>query len=172
MTQETTTPVVNNGYALDSVFFSPTTLAFYLGRHYDRAVAAGNWQTDARPVTAEVFDTYSKPPPEGKQRGVDELGSPAWVPVPPLNADQALKRLNRLIDGALNQVAYGWGYTKGIDNATTWATSANPQYAAEGKALATWRDAVWAWAEAVPAGTASIDNMPAAPTRPTTGAAA
>ena len=165
MTQE-----INNGYAPDSVFFSPTTLAFYLGRHYDRAVAAGNWQTDARPVPADVFDTYSKPPPDGYKRGIDELGNPAWVKLPPLTTEQARRLLNALVDGALNVFAAAWGYTQGIDNATTWTTSTNPQFAAEGQALATWRDTVWAWVETLPAGTTSIDNMPAAPTRPTTGA--
>jgi len=168
MTQDTAPEkLINAGLPADSIFFSPATRSFYLGRHYDRF--GDKWPSDAKRVTLEVFSQFAGTPPEGQMRGCDAKGNPMWVPIPAptLTAEQAAKVLNSAADSALDAVAKAWGYTKGIDNATTWATSTNPQFAAEGKALATWRDAVWAWVAAQPAGTTALDGMPAAPDRPT-----
>lgn len=160
--------IVNNGYADDSMFWSPTDLAFYPGRYYDRYKAAGTWPKDAISVTMDVFALYSAQPPTGHARGADADGSPMWVAVvaSAMSAEDAATLLSSRINGALDYVAKDWGYDKGIDNATTWSTSSNPQFAAEGKALAEWRDAVWVWVAAQPAGTVSRDGMPTPPDRP------
>jgi len=150
----------------DPMYWSPSKLAIYRLRWKDRYVAGTGWPSDVRLLTDEQFATFSANPPKTKVLGVDANGDPAWVDAPPLTNEQAAKLLNDRVNNALDYVAREWGYDKGIDNATTWSTSANPQFAAEGRALAQWRDAVWAWVIAQPAGTVSREGMPAQPDRP------
>lgn len=150
----------------DPLYFSPTTKIIYRLRWKDRYQTGIGWPADAKQLTDEQAATYSQIAPKGKMLGVDGDGNPTWTDLPPLTNEQASRILNSKLNDAMDQVAAAWGYNKGIDNATTWSNSKNPQFAAEGRALADWRDAVWDWAAAQPAGTISLVGAPAMPTRP------
>jgi hypothetical protein len=110
----------------------------------------------------------------------------AWVaagntatPVPGPTQSQLIASYEAAIQVALDTYAQSWGYDS-IVSAASYATSTNTKFAAEAAALISWRDEVWAWAEAyeaqVVAGTVTIPTnsaglsaaMPPAPTRPTT----
>lgn len=145
------------------MYFSPADAAFYAGSHWARH--GQRWPVDAVPVTEEQFRKFSGAPPLGKTRGAVD-GQPAWIDPPKLDDVQASKLFNFLIDNFLNSVASDWGYSKGIDNATTWSTSSDPQFAAEGAALAQYRDKVWSWASAQEAGKSNLEGIPSAPVRP------
>ena len=92
----------------------------------------------------------------------------------------ALAGVQQVYDDAtealLNQRAHSWGY-KNMSRATTYAASANPQWAAEAAALVAHRDAVWIAAYAIlqdvlnnvrPVPTLSdyLAELPTLPTRP------
>lgn len=154
----------------DPMYWSASKLAIFRLRWKARYEAGIGWPADAKLMDDTQFVTYSSNPPKGMTLGADANGDPVWVPPAPPSTEQAAKILNDRVNYALDYAAKEWGYDKGIDNATTWASSSNPQFAAEAKALATWRDAVWAWVLTQPPGTTSRDGMPAQPERPTTGA--
>lgn len=154
-------------FAEDAMYFSASTRMFYLGRHHARIGA--EWPLDARQVTMDQFKTFTGLEPEGHVRGCDDQWNPAWVPASPISGEEASKRFAGKIDSALDSLARSWGYSRGIDNATTWASSSDPQFSAEGKALNTWRDQVWTWASTLPSGTTTLDGMPPAPARPSAG---
>jgi hypothetical protein len=151
----------------EAIYFSPSNVAFYLGRH--RARFGSKWPADASVVSKATWVSFTGQPPLGTKLGVDDAGNPAWVTLPPPTDEEAKFLLSMNINCKLDTVAESWGYDKGIDNATTWMSSEDLQFAAEAKALNTWRDQVWAWALKQPAGTVSADGMPAAPTRPEVG---
>lgn len=146
-------------------YFSPTTSAFYQGDMYEDYAAGSGWPHDVVVATDQELVTFTQSNPMGKLRGTVD-GRPAWVAAPELSKEDKAKVLSDRVDQALNYTAAMWGYMKGIDNATTWSNSTNPQFAAEGHALSVYRDAVWAWVAAQPAGTDSRDGMPVPPTRP------
>lgn len=147
-----------------TMYFSPKTCAFYPGAYFSRYGIG--WPTDAVAVTDEVWSTFSASPPAGMIRGAVD-GVPAWTQrAEPSDEDKA-RALNNAVTSTLNDLSRSWGYTNGIDNATTWATSKNSQFAAEGSALSTYRDLVWDWVASQPAGTTNTTSMPVAPARPT-----
>ncbi|WP_336981857.1 MULTISPECIES: tail fiber assembly protein [unclassified Cedecea] len=56
-----------------------TFYPFSLRESYE---AAGTWPESFVEVEDEVFGMYSGLPPEGKMRGADSEGQPAWIDVP------------------------------------------------------------------------------------------
>lgn len=57
--------------------------AFYPVSMKDIYVAAGSWPEEGIEVSEEVFNTFSGISPDGKTRGQDDKGMPAWVDLPP-----------------------------------------------------------------------------------------
>lgn len=58
-----------------------------------------SWPTEYIEVTESVFTEFSATPPDGKIRGTDDDGMPAWVDIPPptkeeLSAAAELKKAN------------------------------------------------------------------------------
>lgn len=153
----------DNAIDPNRMYFSATTLAFYPGAMRDSYT---DWPEDATPVDQDVHVEFSTRTPSGKTRGADSGGNPIWVDIPPPTTQEAAAILAKRIDNALDYLAAQWGYSKGIDNAATWSVSTNPQFAAEGKALAVYRDEVWVWVSAQPPGTISREGMPEVPQRP------
>ncbi len=56
--------------------------AFYPVSMKDIYVAAGSWPEEGIEVSEEVFNTFSGISPDGKTRGQDDEGMPAWVDLP------------------------------------------------------------------------------------------
>jgi len=151
-----------------SLYWSAKTAGFYDGQFYDQYVNHSNWPSDCVPISQEIHAKYASGIPAGMTRGAGPDGMPAWVPLPPPTGAEAARAFNFKVDARLDAVAKLWGYSKGIDNATTWATSANPQFAAEGQALAAWRDKVWNWVASIDPATADVREIPKPPMRPGT----
>jgi len=93
----------------------------------------------------------------------------------PTTQADTIEIISREISSILDQGAKAWGYDS-IVSATSYASSANLQYAADAKALSDWRDTVWAWAiplfPSVVAGqdpAAFLQNIPKQPTQPVVG---
>lgn len=82
-------------------FYSPSANMFFpeaLRADYERA---GKWPKDVIEVTAEEWATFAlSEPTQGKRRGADEDGRPAWVPSPPEPADTRRARQLTAIDTA------------------------------------------------------------------------
>lgn len=67
----------------------------------------------------------------------------AW-PLPE-TVDVVRQKLSNDIDIELATLPRQWGYDS-VLSASSYTTSTNPQFAAEGVALVLWRDEVWTWA--------------------------
>lgn len=68
--------------------FSATTTGFYPVEILDSYTQAGTLPTDLVDVTDENYDTYTGQPPEGRMRGSDKKGQPAWVAIPPPSPEE------------------------------------------------------------------------------------
>ncbi|BCU54058.1 tail fiber assembly protein [Enterobacter kobei] len=69
-------------------FFSATTSNFYpeiLKPDYDKS---HTWPDDAIQVSEDIYLEYSAMPPDGKERGADKHGYPAWVNLAPPTPEQ------------------------------------------------------------------------------------
>ncbi|MDU6416496.1 tail fiber assembly protein [Mixta calida] len=64
-------------------WFSPENNAFYPVALKDAYIAAASLPQDLTAVSDAVFMHFSDIPPEGKKRGADEKGHPAWIDIPP-----------------------------------------------------------------------------------------
>lgn len=52
---------------------------------------AGTWPESGKGVSAEVYAAFApENAPEGKMRGSDKKGNPAWVDIPPLTHEEAV----------------------------------------------------------------------------------
>lgn len=52
---------------------------------------AGTWPDSGKVVPAEVYAAFApENAPEGKMRGSDKKGNPAWVDIPPLSHEEAV----------------------------------------------------------------------------------
>lgn len=108
--------------------------------------------------------------------GTTFTAPPAPAPQAPTQA-QLVTAYETAIQTALDTYAQSWGYDS-LVTAASYAASTVPQFAAEAKALISWRDETWQWAEAyeaqVLAGTLTLPTnaaglmaaMPPQPTRP------
>lgn len=86
-------------------YFSATTLGFYPLSMKPDYVAAGSWPDDAKEIPFETFLTYSQTPPEGKMRGADKKGRPAWADIPPPTHDDLVKQAEQKKQQLLAQAA-------------------------------------------------------------------
>ena len=70
---------------------------------------AKSWPDDAKEVAFDIFQEYSGNPPDGKMRGVDKKGEPAWVDIPPPTHDQlvsdAEQKKQQLLSEAASKIA-------------------------------------------------------------------
>lgn len=62
--------------------FSPSRLAFYANELRAAYDIAASWPIDPVDVTDQVWAEYTGIPPAGMALGADEMGQPAWVPLP------------------------------------------------------------------------------------------
>ena len=112
---------------------------------------------------------------EGRSKGqsieVNAAGAVVLVKVP-LKPEQLIASFNFALQQNLDAVATQWGYSN-IVAAASYANSTNPQFKADAEALIAWRDASWAKAFEIEAGTlpTSVEKfmakLPKAPTQPT-----
>lgn len=79
------------------------------------------------------------------QRDLGPLPPDATLEPPTPTLDQTIVTINAAVQKSLDEGAAKWGYNS-IVSAATYATSTNPQYAADAAALIQWRDDVWDWA--------------------------
>ena len=95
------------------MYFSASKNAFLPAALRGTYVQSNSWPKDAIKATDEEWKTYGKgQPPEGMQRGADENGRPAWVPIPPADLDTIADRKRREIETALaTKLADGMPYT-------------------------------------------------------------
>lgn len=171
MSDSTTTtpspaPAATPKYDPTAIYWSPSKLGFYDGQFADNYIGAGVWPSDAKVIDRATHAKFASGQPGGMVISADTNGDPQWVPAPAPTAEQTAASLVFQVETKLNAVAATWGYTNGIDNATTWASSSNPQFAAEAQVLHTWRDQVWVWVASLPNGVGDIQNMPPIPTKP------
>ncbi len=59
--------------------YSAKMNGFYCSLFKDDYDLAGTWPDDAMSVDDDVYNTYTKTPPEGKILGADINGKPCWV---------------------------------------------------------------------------------------------
>lgn len=94
----------------NNIFYSAKTNSFYpsvLRESYDKA---GTWPDDAVEVTDKAFEKFTGTPPDGKQRGSNSKGEPAWVSIPEPTAEE--KRASnvalqtQIIDAAKSDIQF------------------------------------------------------------------
>lgn len=131
---------------------------------------------DIPPDAVEITDDYYQQLLEGQYNGSTIVpnvnGYPILEAPPPITKEQTVEAISSALEYNLDQGAKKWGYTS-IVAAASYASSTNPQYAADAAALIQWRDDVWDWAiplfPGVKAGddvAAFIAKMPAQPAQP------
>lgn len=72
--------------------FSKSTLSFYPAEMEEAYQQAGTWPDDGVDVTEEIFNEFNSTAPDGKQRGADADGYPAWVDIPQTEVDISTAR--------------------------------------------------------------------------------
>ncbi|MEX3242411.1 tail fiber assembly protein [Serratia quinivorans] len=70
--------------------FSATTTSFYPAEMLDDYRKAGTLPDDLVSVDNEAYNTFVLSPPEGKIRGADKSGRPAWVEAPQPTKEQSI----------------------------------------------------------------------------------
>jgi hypothetical protein len=70
--------------------FSSTTSSFYPAEMLDDYRKAGTLPDDLVSIDNEVYNTFVLSPPEGKIRGADKSGFPAWVEAPQPTQEQLI----------------------------------------------------------------------------------
>lgn len=77
---------------IDTYLFCTKDNGFYplaLKADYE---AAGTWPEHGKEVSSEVYFVFSpENAPEGKMRGSDKKGNPAWVDIPPLTREEQVE---------------------------------------------------------------------------------
>ncbi|HEM7577735.1 TPA: tail fiber assembly protein [Serratia marcescens] len=68
--------------------FSQKTNSFYPNELLQDYIRNNSLPDDVVPVGEDEFQAYTGQPPEGKTRGSDENGKPAWVDIPPPSTEQ------------------------------------------------------------------------------------
>lgn len=94
-------------------YYSAIKNSFYLDSLKAAYEANNKWPPDAIKVTSEEWETYGKArAPAGMQRGPDENGRPAWVPIPPEALDDlTTRKLTELEQALSTALAAGMPYT-------------------------------------------------------------
>ncbi|WP_329909911.1 tail fiber assembly protein [Serratia quinivorans] len=73
---------------MGSYKFSATTTGFYPVSLLDSYEQAGTLPADLVDVTDKDYTTYTGQAPDGKTRGSNKKGQPAWVDIPPPTPEQ------------------------------------------------------------------------------------
>lgn len=81
--------------------YSATSNAFYANV---LKASYADWPEDAAEVDTDIFDEYSKAPPEGKTRSAGPNGLPAWADIPPPTAEEYVEQAQQQVS-ALMQTA-------------------------------------------------------------------
>ena len=82
-------------------YFSATKNSFFPIELKTVYEASGTWPADAVEVTVEEWEAYGQgEPPEGMQRGANDVGRPAWVPIPPPDLPTLAIRQRAAVDAA------------------------------------------------------------------------
>lgn len=151
----------------DVKYWSRSTSGFY-----DPAINADGIPLDAVEVTYAKWQALLVAQSQGMIIQSDSKGNPVAVDPPPPSKDQTITIISDAIQVALDAGAQKWGYSSIISGAS-YATSTDPQFAADAAALIGWRDTVWPWAYAkfpnVTPGESSdvfMVDMPAQPAKP------
>lgn len=118
------------------VYFSGTTLGFYLSELKERYDKTGNWPRDAVALTAIERDTYwRKNPPAGYVLGADEGGRPAWLQKPKPSAPDQRAVAKAQIDTAAGSARARYvsagqlieeEYRLALQQAQQWRLAGNP----------------------------------------------
>lgn len=67
---------------------------------------AGTWPDGGVEVDDDTFEMFTSIPPEGKVRGGDKEGMPAWVDAPPLTKEQLISAAKSEIISRLEYIDY------------------------------------------------------------------
>lgn len=75
---------------MKNYYFSKTTCSFYPVELLEIYKDAGTLPDDAVPVTDAAYEKYTCSPPDGKTRGANNRGQPAWVNVAEPSKEDAI----------------------------------------------------------------------------------
>lgn len=118
------------------------------------------------------YHTFSDGPPvqftheEEAARDAEEAVESSLV------QQQELKRVEEAVQAMIDAQARAWGYDD-IRSAVSYVDDDDPVFAAEGRALKSWRSAVWRYVrtaaalDPLPTPEAFFSNIPQPPQRPT-----
>lgn len=82
---------------MGNIFYSATENAFYDKSMIDAYMRAGSWPDDAVNIEDDVYFEFCNKPPEGKIRGSDSNGNPAWIDIEtPSNVELLSNELSSL----------------------------------------------------------------------------
>ncbi len=149
-----------------TMFYSKSTGGFY------DSIINKYIPDDAVEITDLQHKTLLSSQANGQIITSDQAGNPIAVDAPPLTNDELITQYNFFAQNHLDSVAKSWGYDS-LMSAASYANSTNPQFKAEAEALISWRDAYWAEAYTIEAGTLPVNAasfiaaLPAAPSKPT-----
>jgi hypothetical protein len=154
------------------LYFSRSTLGFY------NSSINPSWPGDSVAITQDTHDAMMLAQSQGATIAADASGQPIAVPYVPSQA-AVIQGFATALQTALDAQAKSWQYDSML-SASTYVTSTIAKYAAEAKALVSWRDAAWNAADMLlasvqagktpaPATNAAFLTavLPTAPTRPT-----
>lgn len=121
------------------MFYSKRTGGFYSIEIHGESVP-----DDACEITVEEHAALLEAQSQGKRIEADGSGVPVAVDPPAPTAAQIQRALTDAVQHHLDATAQARGYD-GILSLASYAASTNVMFAAEGRAGAQWRDAVWGY---------------------------
>lgn len=72
----------------NTYLFNAAENAFYPYQLRESYEAAGTWPEKGIDVDESVFFEFTQNVPDGKMRGCDKKGNPAWIDIPPMTHEQ------------------------------------------------------------------------------------
>ena len=119
------------------MFYSKST-----GSFYSREIHGDNIPSDAVEITADEHAALLEGQSQGRLIQADANGRPVLVDPPPPPPEQIVAQYTTAVQKHLDDFAKARGYA-GILSAATYATSAVPEFKAEGQYAVEARDATW-----------------------------
>lgn len=83
--------------------YSANNNMFYPYEYRSQYELSGDWPSDGRDVTDEIFAEYTGKAPEGKRRASGSDGYPAWEDIPPRTHDEEVAVSEAERQGRINQ---------------------------------------------------------------------